>query len=460
MGRWLPRRWSPERSQSGSDRAPTACPYIVRNFRAVIGYLFVNVVSRALAGLCALVLAALLPIEEYAAFGIAYAYQVAIASVSSAGFPEFALRVFSATAEGPERRVAIAAGQRAAWIRLSFAILCAGCFALVSGSGGGSMALLGCAAICGACSGWSSNEAVAMRMLSRHADSQRLLATFAFGPSSALLLGAIFGGSAFAAYVSAALVSVLAICLLARARLSRTGSIGGTSARKALRFSLPFVVIAVAGWLTGFGINPVIDTCINAASVANFTLLLSVANLVQLLPNAISMAWMPSFADQMASSSPHEGERASCHFFGRQAVIMGAIGAVITIGFPFACEYLGDGFVDRARLGGFLALLIVSNILAAPKWHVDNMLIAADRPAVVFKAILLSMAVGTPVWIIMIAWLGEPGVYWGYLLQLALRSFSAVLLARRAGVRSAPLALTAAAGALAALGWTVSCVAR
>lgn len=429
-------------------------------FRAVIGYLFVNVISRALVGVCALVLAVLLPVDEYALFGIAYGYQVAIASVSSAGFAEFALRAFSSTSDSSERRAAIVAGRQAAWVRLAFATLCVGCFAAASGSGGGFMAVLGCAAIYGACNGFASNEAVSMRMLLKHSDSQRLLAAFAFGPSAALLLGAIAGGSAFAAFLSAALVSILALGVFHRARASQPRTAVSRSGQEALRFSLPFVVIAIAGWLTGFGINPIIGACIDAAAVASFTFLLSVANLIQLLPNAISMAWLPTFADKMASSRPHEGERVSRNFFGRQAVLMGAIGAMIAASFPIACELGGGRFINMQPLGGYLALLIVSNIFAAPKWHVDNMLIAADRSAVVFKAILISMTIGTPIWIIMIVWWGEPGIYWGFLLQLTLRSLFAVWLAMRAGVRSAPLAWTGAAGALVSIGWILSLIAR
>ncbi|MBO6899842.1 MAG: oligosaccharide flippase family protein [Rhizobiaceae bacterium] len=378
-------------------------------------------------------LAAALTVEEYARFGLFFAFQTGIAALLGAGIVEPVVGMLKEHQEGVGRQRLLAAGFGVFTIVASIVFLAIAAFSVplsleINSDIPGLFILF----IVGMLSAFFILQAHLIRLDERHVASLMLnnipmFMAFFLGFVAFVAFGSVeslFGGMAIGLGVS--FVAMFGLRLNPRFVFSSP-----EISRKILVRMPPYVAIAIAAWLTGYGSTYLINALFTAGDVSRFTFAYTLSSVLQLVATSLNQVWSPRFY-RIVHEKPHmEVAKESDSFFLWQGFIIGLVGFAVLLVFPTAIELAGDRLEAYRGLSLGLGLLLGAYAVSIPWYHAQNYFFAHSRGPDLMTLVLTSSIIGIALWLLAIWYLGPIGAFLGFALQMIVRGILIEIRAHR-----------------------------
>lgn len=377
---------------------------------------------------------------QYAAFGLLFALQAALAALAGAGIVESTIGALHDRPGTAEReRVFRSANTAFALLALpssAFVVVLYFIGAPDVVKGGGALTYV---IVSGVLSAFFTLQAALVRLEERH--SQSLALSFL-----APLAGFVGGGVAFAgqrdvASFFAGTAVGLAVVLIAW-RLQRSGlqrfSAEWPDIRPILATVLPFALIAVLGWIGGYGNTYLVKAFFSETDVARFTFAYTLSAVMQLVATSLNQVWSPRFFGMVQRLPLAELERKNRRFFTLQGFALGLIGGALLLLIPQLVELIGGNLLAYRGMSVELFFLFAAYAVSVPCWHAQNYFYAHSMGAQLMRVTVMGSIAGLVAWLLAIMVCGVVGVYVGFMLQMLARAvFTAVYARRQWGIRIA-----------------------
>ena len=403
----------------------------------LIWYAGLYSVSAALLKLAGFVLflwlARILPVADYATFGLFYALQVGVITFALAGVVEAVVGQLRGHRSVEQRRVLFATGNTAFLLLVvAVCVLALLVFWAFLGQSDIRYVTFFYVLVSGVLLAFASFQAQIVRLDEKHLSSL----CFSFvAPLAGLGGGAVvflvnqsvksfFLGSVVGVSIALIVLWVVRIGVYdIAARISDTRAVFLTGA--------PFIAIAFLGWLSGYGNNYVVNILFESIEVARFTFAFTLSSIMQLIASALNQAWSPRFYRITHELPFEEVESKNRLFFRVQGVTLGFVGGIVIAVFPSAVNALGGNLVAYASMKLELCLLFSSYVLLSPWWHCQNYYLAYGNGKGLMRVVLITSVIGVAVWFLLMWLLGPIGIYVGFMAQMFLRTIGVVIAARR-----------------------------
>jgi len=373
-------------------------------------------------------LARALDVKEYAHWGLLYALQTAIVSFGIAGVTEAVIPLVSHSETTSQRQQIFASANGAFLITLSSSLVLALIlFIIFFRHGAESYGTMAWVCASGGLSAFSTLQAQLVRLEEKHGASM----WFNFAVPLLGLLGsgvAFFTQRTVQSFFLGSSVGMAAGLLAARILGLGTYSfaLDLQSWRPVLERVFPFVAVTLIGWIGGYGNSYLIKALFDSTAVAQFTFAFMLSSIMQMVATAMNQVWGPRFYN-MIHRDPIETVEAQNRKFSRlQGVILGAAGAVLIACYPAGIRLLGGNLSLYANLGKEILLLILAYVALVPWWHCQNYYLVYDKGTSVMRILLSTTVLSIAGLAVLIPAFGPAGIYFGFLLQMALRSSGAL----------------------------------
>lgn len=378
-------------------------------------------------------LARSLSTDDYANFGLLYALQQGLALFAMAGIVEAVVGILRQHRE-PEQLARLFAVANTAFLAMVFVTAVLSAFIWLFFFRYSNVGIVAYASvfICGLLLAFATFQAQIVRLDEKHRWSLLFstfpqLVTITSGFLAFVLFGTVlsfFLGSALGVLVS---LLCLLICRVGVWRVKvRTYDVFHI-----LRRAVPFIVVGLLGWLSGYGNNYIIDQCFTKDDVAKFTFALSLCTIMLLIANALNQVWSPRFYRVIHEMPFDEVEEKNSRFFLAVGLLLGAIGGFVIISFPSAMRMLGGNLTAYSNMNLELSLLFSAYIILIPWWHCQNHFLSHGMGNSILRVTISTSIVGIIFLVILMWLLGPVGIYIGFALQMIVRSAGILLLAKR-----------------------------
>lgn len=401
--------------------------------RHAFAYALAAVVQKGLGFVVFLWLAATLSVEQYAKFGLFFAFQTGIATLVGAGVFESVIGRLKDYPRDENQRSVLGAGSGTFIVKAALVLV----LTMVLGGWfkrwiAASAVDIGVLALIGILSGFFLLQAQLVRLEERHTASLLLnnvpmFVAFLAGGACFLMFRTVtsfFAGMALG--FGASFPAFFSVC----------AGLRDAFAKPALMFSIglhmvPFAVIAITSWLSGYGSTYLIHSFFNASDVSRFAFAYTIASVLQLVATSLNQVWSPRFF-RIIHTTPHvEMEKQSHFFFTIEGVILGVVGGAILLLAPSAINLAGERLHAYSNLSFGIFLLLAGYAASIPWYHAQNYYFAHGYGGNIMTAILAASAAGLVMWFTAIWYLGAIGAYLGFTTQMLSRSFVVVMMARR-----------------------------
>lgn len=374
-----------------------------------------------------------LSVEEYATFGLFYALQTGLATLATAGIVEVVVGLRKDHTSAPMRHILLGAAN-ASFALMSVAVSTVALLAFTAFKSASVATLLLCtgASALGVLTAFSTLQAQLTRLDENHLAS--LCFNF-FAPFAGLVggaLGFLVERSVESYFLGSALGSLLALLGLRALRVGVYDLALGWD-RIGLVFGRigPFVAMAMLGWLSGYGNNYLVQALFGHADVARFTFALNFSSMMQLVATALNQVWSPRFYRMVQELPWGYVESRNGQFFRLQGWVLGLIGGALLALLPLAVRLFGGNLSAYRSMSFELLLLCASYVLLSPWWHCYNYYLVHGKRQELMRIFLITSVLGIAAWLAMMALLGPPGIYIGFLTQMLIRTLAIVIAARR-----------------------------
>lgn len=193
----------------------------------------------------------------------------------------------------------------------------------------------------------------------------------------------------------------------------------------------PFILIAMFGWLSGYGNTYLVQSFFTPTDVARFTFAYTLSSIMQLVATSLNQVWSPRVFKMLSDLPLKVVERKNRQFYKIQGIILGTIGAAVLGIFPVAIQIGGEKLVAYRGLTIELFFLFVAYAISIPWYHVQNYYFAHSRGKELMNVTLITSVLGMLAWLTAMWVLGPIGVFVGFMLLMATRMFGALFWARR-----------------------------
>ena len=180
-------------------------------------------------------------------------------------------------------------------------------------------------------------------------------------------------------------------------------------------YIVSLVLIAILGWLSGYGINFVINTLQDGVDVATFTLLFTVASVSQLIASSLNMAWAPRFYAYYNSRSVDLAENRSRFIYSLLVIALAVGGCIAVALLPWLAHLVGGNLAHYGSYQTELAWLMAGYVASAPWWQGQNYFHISGKSHALMRLTLWSGGFGMVLWVLAIS---------QSMFQVALRSLS------------------------------------
>jgi O-antigen/teichoic acid export membrane protein len=369
-----------------------------------------------------LLLASILPPDDYAGYGLLYALQTAATTLSVTGLVEITAGRLRHYADSDRHKLfERVTGLFAVTALATFAIVLPVIASVFWPKGYGAPALS--ATVLGVIMGLGSLQANFHRIDERHMLSLVSSAGLPLASLAGVLCAALWLPQLWIIF---ALASVLALLVVAALFILGKVPFFHLPDRRELAHSLreiaPFGVVGAFGWLGGYGMSFVIEWRFAPLAVASYTFLYTVAALGQVVANSMNMVWSPRFYRLFNAGEIALAETQSRRFFSIEAGLLGLAGLAAVAALPIVCNLIGGHLQTYGQYRWELAALLASYVFSIPAWHAQNYYMVSGAGRELMIVSIWAAVIGFAVWIGGIMMLGEVAIYFGFALQAGLRS--------------------------------------
>lgn len=403
-----------------------------------------------------IVLAAMLPPGLYANFGLLYAAQTAMGTFAGVGAQEVTIGRLKGYATEIRRDLLFRKAVALFYVTTVLAFVSIGIVVLVSVPESIALKTTSLALLLGAINAFALLQSALLRIDERYAASLTYSAGVPLFSCAGSAMGLMLSRSIDAVFLGGVLGGAFAIGILG---LQRRGYAGGSPCRYALwsdiRSLAPFAVMAVFGWMGGYGITFVVNAIFDSVDVAQYTFLLTVSAVAQMVATATNMVWSPRFYRLFLEATPGSAEQQSHRFFRLQAMCLGGLGALVVGALPWVAVSVGGHLTAYGSMQLELALLFAGCVAVVPWWHTQNYYLVTNQGARLMRIVIWTGVGGLVVWIVCMLAFGPLGIYIGFVIQAAFKSVGAWLGARKEWGVSPPWAAIGSALAVTFMGMVI-----
>ena len=394
--------------------------------RRVIGWVViftgVNVGVRGMFALAVFFLAAVLSTEDYAGFGMLYALQGAMTMFSLTGLGETTAARLKNHPHGYRRQVLFRRISGLFVITTATAFLLILPFALLIMRLESFMKIVP-ALLLGAVIGFSTLQAGFQRIEQQHAASLLSSAGIPFCCAIGLMVGGWWCRHLTLVFTMGLASATLALIILLVKGYAWFGPLPHPKrARKELSILGPYLIIAVFGWLSGYGMNFLIDVQFEPREVATFTFLFTAASLSQMIISSLNMAWAPRFYQMFNDGELVYAESRNWVFYSLLAGVLGVGGGLAVALLPWITGLIGGRLAQYGNFRLELAFLMAGYVAGIPFWHGQNYYHVAGFGLSLTRLSVWSGGAGLVVWFICMLVLGPIGIFIGFMLQMVIKA--------------------------------------
>lgn len=189
----------------------------------------------------------------------------------------------------------------------------------------------------------------------------------------------------------------------------------GSFTKKIILNSLPYYLIAFAGWLKGYGNNFIINIYLDSFQIAAYSFLFTISGILLMIADSLNTVWAPRFYNIFSETPLDNLEEKNNFFYGILAILLGLIVSLIIIIYPFLLKMIGGNLLSYSDMHLELYLILVSYIIYTPIWHYRIHFYVNSMGNSLMKVTILSSTVGLLSMILCIKYLGSIGIYYGFL---------------------------------------------
>jgi len=394
-------------------------------------------------------LAMVLPPASFANFGILYTMQSAMGTFAATGLSEVTAGRIGLYSQGVRRRILFKRVAGFFIVTASLALIFIGIPALFIANSKGIATPAIFAISLGAVIAFGTLQAGFLRFEERHGPSLLSSAGVPLASIVGLMLGAWWAESLEAVFGFALVGAGSTLFFLLISSHSYIGPLPHVRhLRRDIFAIMPFAIMGIFGWLSGYGMNLIIDVRLDSIDVARFTFLFTVSSIAQMVASSMNMVWAPRFYHLFNEGKRAEAERKNRKFFSILALILGATSAVVVALLPWFTYVVGGNLVFYGKFRFELALLFFGYIVSIPLWHGQNYYLVSNQGRSLMRLAVWSGIAGLLAWIACIQFFGSIGIFLGFPIQIAMKSFVVWLGARKQWGAKPPWVIITLAGIL------------
>lgn len=389
------------------------------------------VLPKALGFFVLLWIAKILSSQDYAVFGLLYAMQAGLGTLTLCGIVEVV--VARTGNNGLSNPSCLNDSANSTFVLMTIGWCAIGAFALSNHalSGVGLESAMA-AIVSGIAIGFTTLQSQLLVIQERHHSAIGMQ----FIVSGSSFLG---GGLSFymhpsvgAYFIGATAATLAALVVLALGQIgSFRFSVIPQEVRQILFNVPPFILIGFLGWISGYGNNYIIGSLLTLHDVADFTFLLSLSAIIQIVGSSLNQVWAPRLYKLYQADQIEEMEKQSGRAFGMSALAMGLASGVMLILYKPMIDLVGGNLIAYREKTVELAFMSATYLCVIPWWHCQNYFIASGRSKDMLRSAIAGTILGFGTWIGMVVWLGSSGVFVGYCAQGAVRSLVMLQVARQ-----------------------------
>lgn len=184
----------------------------------------------------------------------------------------------------------------------------------------------------------------------------------------------------------------------------------------------PFFVVAIFGWLSGYGNTFIISDFFNQSDVARYTFAMSVAAMLQLVASAINQVWTPRFLQLYITISFEDVARKSKQIALLQGLVLGGVAMLSLLILPGIFSFFGGSLAQYSEMKTEFFYLFSGYIFLIQWWRCQNFILAKDHGVKYMNLTLATGFSGIITWILFMANFGAIGIYLGFMVQMLFRS--------------------------------------
>jgi O-antigen/teichoic acid export membrane protein len=399
-------------------------------FRWSAVYTVLNVCIKLLRLLAVTYIAIHLTPEEYGRFGLAFSLVTAIGAFGCAGLVERTVEQLGHYGTPQRQRILFRR-------QIGLMIVNVVVWALVLTTlfwrgfpGADTVLIISAAALMGMALAAMTHESFVLRQKNQMARSVFLLAAAGGGVSIGLIIAATLGGELPAIMWGGAIGAWAGFALAFRGDWPAVRLPPLASLPSEFRTLFPYYLVALVGWLSGYGLSTVVASVFDVVEVANYTFLFTLSVVLQVLGASMNSVWAPEFYRLHNSGETELAERRAQFVYKCLAAIMTVAACLVLLMLPlitWAAPGLGPYLDEPLKL----AMLLVGYVLLIPVWHANNyMYVTKSRQALLWSTVLPTL-IGLPLLLVLAYTFGDLWLYVGYAIWSLLRGLTSFAFMRR-----------------------------
>ena len=167
----------------------------------------------------------------------------------------------------------------------------------------------------------------------------------------------------------------------------------------------PYQLVALLGWIGGYGNVFIIKIFLEDLSVAKYTFLYTLGGIMLLVANSLNQVWSPYFY-RISKTMKHSSiENISKSYYTFLTIILSTIACAIVLLFKPLLMFFGGNLNIYSNYVFELALVFSSFIIYTPVWHCRNHLYLKTDGVDVLRLTIFSNFLGLIIMILLIYFL-------------------------------------------------------
>ena len=398
---------------------------------------------------------------EFGAFGFLIAVQQVVALLGQAGLVELLTGRIAKAADLRQRELEIEAVYRLGrWYRIAWFSFSA--VALLLATIIGNLDIPALLLVAAAASGFFLSKFYLESAAHQIVQHQRLAILFKVGPIFLIYgVGAIsfsLGGNRLLFFFFGALTSLFVLTLIIRAPSTRMSllqqhNISSHGQSELVRQTLPYLAVAVLGWITGYGNTLIIKFIFDSEAVARYTLAFTLTMPIFMLCNATNQAWNPKFIELSKVWPADDLNHANAAASALQLLLVSISAIGLILFSPLILKLMGGNLKAYADVVPLAGIMMLGYIFLHLYYRVSIFYLVNNESKRFMLNSIAAGLFGLLISVILMLSCGSIGIYIGFaianaLLGVLFSSYARMRWSVQWPIKNLILALAGVAGAL------------
>tara|TARA_B100000787_G_C16193361_1_gene298992 strand:- start:896 stop:2158 length:1263 start_codon:yes stop_codon:yes gene_type:complete len=185
-----------------------------------------------------------------------------------------------------------------------------------------------------------------------------------------------------------------------------------------IKKTIPYILIALAGWITGYGFNYLIKLELDMERVGAFGFVFTLSNLILVITNSINLVWSSNFFEKKTKTKNYLGNN---NVWNIMILLILIFSILLTIIYPYFVSYFYDNNIFL-EFGKYIPLIGLSYIIYVPAWQAKNLYYYHNESIALAKYTTISVSLGVLFSLFFINQFSELGIFIGFTFNMGLQS--------------------------------------